>query len=242
MTTDTATPDLVTHLRWMAEGHEYFLSVLAQLSDEQLLAPSALPGWTGRHVLSHVGHNARALGRLAHWASTGHPTPMYSGPTARAGEIAVGAAWDVQRLRSFVEVEQDVLAAALDALLPYHWEREVVTAQGRHVRAAALPWMRTRELWIHATDLFEGADFSDFPPALLDELILDVQRRRHDAFGEVVRVRPTDRGLPPPGDPATPHASIEGRAADLARWLTGRGTSNVHPSDHSPLPALGPWL
>src|SRR2546428_7133315 len=80
----------------MTGGHRFFMAALAQVSDDQLSAPSALPGWTGRHILSHVGHNARAVGRLAYWAATGVPTPMYPGPTARAEEIALGAQWDAE--------------------------------------------------------------------------------------------------------------------------------------------------
>jgi len=226
----------------MTEGHRYFLARLAQVSDDELAAPSALPGWTGRHILSHVGHNARALGRLAHWAATGEPTPMYSGPTARAAEIALGARWDADRLRSFVEVEQDALAAAFEKLDAGHWATEVVTAQGRHVTAAALPWLRTREIWVHAADLHGAADFSDFPPPLLDELVADVLRFRRDAREEALRVRPTDRDATPPFDGQAPPVWIEGRTADLARWLTGRGAVNIRASGQSALPTLGPWL
>ena len=121
MTTAPVTTAFSKHLGWMTEGHRYFLSRLAQVSDDELFAPSALPGWTGRHILSHVGHNARAIGRLVHWAASGEPTPMYSRPTARAREIALGARWDPQRLRSFVEVEQDALAAALEQLDDEHF-------------------------------------------------------------------------------------------------------------------------
>src|SRR5712691_1888150 len=139
--TDRVGADLSRHLGWMTEGHRYFLARLAQVSDDELAAPSALTGWTGRHILSHVGHNARALGRLAHWAATGDPTPMYTGPTERAAEIELGAAWDAQRLRSFVEVEQDALTAALEKLDAEQWSTGIVTAQGRHVAATAIPWM-----------------------------------------------------------------------------------------------------
>src|SRR6266702_1458818 len=124
--TDRVATDLSRHLGWMTEGHRYFLARLAQASDDELSAPSALPGWTGRHVLSHVGH------------------------TARAAEIALGARWDPDRLRSFVEVEQDALIAAFEKLDVERWATEVVTAQGRHVSAASLPWLRTREVWVHA--------------------------------------------------------------------------------------------
>jgi maleylpyruvate isomerase len=226
----------------MTAGHQYFLARLAQVSDDELFAPSALPGWTGRHVLSHVGHNARAIRRLARWAVTGEPTPMYARPTSRAREIALGARWDAARLRLFVEVEQEKLTAALDRLDNDHLTTEVVTAQGRHVPAALLPWLRTRELWIHAVDLHRDADFSDFPAPLLDELIIDVLRWRRDARGEAVTVRPTDRDLPPTLDALEPQEWIEGRGADLARWLTGRGAVNLQTSNHSALPTLGAWL
>jgi maleylpyruvate isomerase len=226
----------------MTEGHRYFLATLAQVSDDELSAPSALPGWTGRHILSHVGHNARAVGRLAYWAATGQPTPMYSAATARAAEIALGARWHPRRLRSFVEVEQDELAAALERLDNEQLATEVITAQGRHVTAAALPWLRTREVWIHAVDLHRHADFSDFPSALLDELMVDVLRWRRDVGGETVRVRPSDRDLTPALDEPVPAEWIEGRAADLARWLTGRGAANLQTSNHCALPTLSAWL
>ena len=242
MTTNLVTADLSRNLGWMREGHRFFMAGLAQVSDHELLAPSALPGWTGRHILSHVGYNARAVGRLACWAATGARTPMYSGPTARAAEIARAAHWDVQRLRLFVDVEQEALTAALDKLGEEQWATEVVTAQGRRVTAATLPWLRTRELWVHAIDLYATAGFSDFPSPLLDELILDVLRRRRDANGEVVLVRPTDRDRTPLFDGPAPPVWIEGRTADLARWLTGRGAANIHTSDDSVLPTLGPWL
>src|SRR6266487_1625890 len=224
----------------MTGGHRFFMAALAQVSDDQLSAPSALPGWTGRHVLSHVGHNARAVGRLAHWAATGEPTPMYSGPSARAAEIALGARWDPDRLRSFVEVEQDALIAAFEKLDVERWATEVVTAQGRHVSAASLPWLRTREVWVHAADLHGAADFPDFPPPLLDELIADVLRFRRDAREEALQVRPTDRDITLPFDGQAPAVWIEGGSADVARWLTGRGAANIRASDQSPLPTLGP--
>jgi hypothetical protein len=62
---------------------------------------------------------------------------MYPGPAARADEIALGAQWDAQRLRSLVEVEQEALAAALEKLDIEQWATRVVTAQDRHVTAAA---------------------------------------------------------------------------------------------------------
>jgi maleylpyruvate isomerase len=167
---------------------------------------------------------------------------MYPDSCARAAEIALGARWHPQRLRSFVEVEQDELAAALVQLDNKHLATTVVTAQGRHVPAAVLPWLRTREVWIHAVDLHHDADFSDFPAALLDELIVDVLRWRRHVQGETVRVKPSDRDLALALDEQAPAQWVEGRSADLARWLTGRGAANVQTSTRSALPTLGAWL
>jgi maleylpyruvate isomerase len=230
------------HLDWMTEGHRYFLACLERLGDEELAQPTTLPGWTGRHLLSHVGHNAQALARLAHWASSGEPTPMYRSATARADEIEVGAGWPVPWLREFVQRQQDHLVTALDKLAEPSWQAEVVTAQGRTVPATTIPWLRCRELWVHASDLQGGMGFEDFPAQFVDELLLDVLSRRRLNSGLPGAVWAIDRS--PPIDPEDLGASrIEGRAAELARWLTGRGGAEaLRTSDGAPLPELSPWL
>jgi maleylpyruvate isomerase len=239
MTTPTS---LRRHLDWMTQGHRYFLARLGQTSDDQLLEPTALPGWTGRHLLSHVGHNAQALARLAHWASSGEPTPMYGNASARTDEIELGAGWAVPRLREFVVHQQDQLVAALDKIADSNWCTEVVTAQGRTVPASDIPWLRCRELWIHASDLRSGEGFEDFPAQFVDELLLDVLTRRRLNSGLAESVRATDRSEPV--DPADEGASrIEARAAELTRWLTGRGGAEaLRTSAGAPLPELSAWL
>ncbi|MFC0105942.1 maleylpyruvate isomerase family mycothiol-dependent enzyme [Kibdelosporangium aridum] len=210
-------------LRWMAQGHEYFMSCLRSIDDRRLAGPSALPGWTGSHILSHIGHNARALGRLAHWAVTGEPTPMYPNPSTRAQEIGIGAGWPVPKLREFVAEEQNRLATALDEVTGDQWRTEVVTAQGRTVPASTIPWLRSRELWIHACDLPSGGDFTAMPEDFVDALVHDVLTHRRTRQSIAVRV--------------------SGPAVDVARWLTGRGTSpRLHSANGAELPELPPWL
>src|SRR6266567_3888219 len=92
------------------------------------------------------------------------------------------------------------------------------------------------------SDVLGAADFPDFPPPLLDELIVDVLRFRRDAREEALQVRPTDRDTTPPFDGQAPPVWIEGRTADLARWLTGRGAVNIRASGQPALPSIGPWL
>ncbi len=54
---------------WMQHGTALFMSQ-TDLDDRALGEPSALPGWSRRHVLAHVAANADALGNLVRWAAT----------------------------------------------------------------------------------------------------------------------------------------------------------------------------
>jgi maleylpyruvate isomerase len=243
VSTATASDELVRRLAWMDEGYAYLAERLDLLDDERLGEPSGLAGWTRRHVIAHVGLNARALGRLVRWAATGERIPMYADGGARAAEIEQGAALPGPELRALVHTEQSRLRAALHRLDEAGWDAIVVTGQGRQVPAREVPWLRTREVWVHAVDLRAGADFPDFPADLLDALITDVAatwRRRGQPPALVVA--PTDRArewrVDVPGAPVL----VRGRADDLARWLTGRGVRDVHTSDGTPLPDLGHWL
>ncbi|MCK2244632.1 MULTISPECIES: maleylpyruvate isomerase family mycothiol-dependent enzyme [unclassified Crossiella] len=239
----SATTDQAQWQAWMDEGYVYLAQWLNMLSDKQLDEPSGLAGWTRRHVLAHVGFNARALGRLVHWAASGEATPMYADESARAAEIAHGALLPVPELRELVRTEQFRLNVALHLLEPAEWEVTVVTAQGRAVPAGTIPWLRAREVWVHAVDLQAGADFPDFPADLLDALIIDVvQTRRRREQSPALVLAPLDRDeewiIEAPGTPIR----VLGRAADLARWLTGRGVREVRSATGEPLPDLGPWL
>ncbi|TGZ12556.1 hypothetical protein DV517_66400 [Streptomyces sp. S816] len=56
------------------------------------------------------------------------------------------------------------LADGLDRLTEEHWRHEAVTAQGRTVPATELPWMRAREVCVHAVDRSTGVvTFADLP-------------------------------------------------------------------------------
>lgn len=179
---------------WMDHGTKLFLGAVAGLDEASFDAPTALPGWTRRHVVAHVHFNALALRRLVSWARTGVESLMYAGPEQRAQEIETGAALPARELRRLVEWSAEDLANDLDDLTPDQWRHEVVTAQGRTVPASEVVWMRTREVAVHAVDLGTGLDFADLPDDLNAALVADAAARR----------------------------SKSGEAATLARWLTGR--------------------
>jgi len=231
---------LRTDLEVARSGSEYFGRRLAELSDADLAADSLLPGWTRAAVVAHVGYNAYALRRLCHWARTGVETPMYASTEERDAEIARGATLPPAELRRLYAESRDALDGDWRGLLDDAWQAEVRTRQGRRVRAWETAWMRAREVWIHAVDLGSGGSYRDFPAAVVDRLTRDVLvawRERDEPVGllldPVDRDRPTAVGTPGP--------TVSGSAADLAQWLTGRGSAGLE-SSTGELPELPRWL
>jgi maleylpyruvate isomerase len=182
---------------WMRQGTKLFLDATAELSDDAFDEPSGLPGWTRRHVVAHLHYNAEALRRLVSWAATGMEKPMYASAQARAEEIEQGALLPVGALRELVATSAAALEADLDALPDAGWAAEVRTAQGRLLPASQIPWLRAREVAVHAVDLRAGVTFADLPEGFVAELLVDVVRRR----------------------------AANGDGPDLAAWLTGRTES-----------------
>ena len=84
----TAARVLEAELATVRQGTAFFGRNLDELSDAELDGDSLLPGWTRRHVVAHIGYNARAISRLIEWAGTGVETPMYEFAEARNNEIA----------------------------------------------------------------------------------------------------------------------------------------------------------
>ena len=221
-------PAAPTSRAWMVEGTELFLRAMRGTSDDALAGPTALPGWTGKHLLAHVAANADALGNLVRWARTGEETPMYSSPEQRNADIADGAQRPVPDLREWVARSAKALAAGIDDLTDEQWEHEVRTAQGRLVPATEIPWMRTREVMIHAFDLSGAVGFRDMPhefhAALLDDI---VDKRSSTADGPALHLEPTDDerrwDVAGAGDPTT----VRGLLSQLAAYLSGRQANGL---------------
>ncbi len=275
----TTDPALLAALLLARRGQAYFSRTLNELGNDELDAPSLVPGWTRRHVVAHVGLNARALTRLTEWAATGVETPMYASREERDAEIAYGATLPARALRSLSAHAAVHLDVEWRDLPPEAWAFPVRTALGRTVPVSETVWMRTREVWVHAVDLDNGASFRQLPPELVDALLADVARMwgARPGGGPVPVLEPVDRpgaGVPADGSAgravtgsdgsstasggslatamrAAPTAAavpdgavrVRGRAADLARWATGRGgAALLTTADGSPVPSPPRWL
>lgn len=246
--TDNVTdPELAAGLLLARRGQAFFSRKLNELRDADFDGPSLLPGWSRRHVAVHVGLNARAICRLVSWAATGVEQPMYASPRERDEEIELGATLPVRAIRHLSDHAAVHLNVEWRDLPEIAWSAEVVTAQGRTVPVSETVWMRTREVWLHAVDLGNGADTEQFPDELADRLLDDLEavwaRKRAGDGGPVVVLEPDDRDRVV-GDAAGRANAlvVRGRTADLVRWGTGRGTSGVRTASGAPAPAAPRWL
>jgi len=234
--------DLAVTMPWMRQGTTHFLAQLDVLSDTDLREPSRLPGWTRAHLVGHLARNADALTRLALWARTRVETPMYADRQQRAAEIERSAQQPATLLRSDAVSTAQLLDRALDVLDEVTWQTTVRSAMGREIPASEIPWMRIREVWLHAIDLDAGARIADLPPGIVDILLDDVvpvlsQKPECPA----VILTPTDRGHDwRLGPHDVEYAGvIRAPAADLVGWLTGRIAGSTL-GDH--IPQLPAWL
>ena len=228
----TTDPQLVAELLQARRGTAFFARKLNELTDAELDAPSLLSGWTRRHLTAHVGYNARAIARLIEWAATGVETPMYASPEARNEEISFGATLSPIALRNLFDHSAVHLSVEWRDLSATAWTEEVRTAQGRIVPVSESIWMRTREVWVHAVDLDNGAVFSDIPPDVLRRLLTDIPAAwasRGTADGLVVLpdlrqgTRPTRSNI----ENTDGSTTVSGPLPALTRWATGRGTTGI---------------
>lgn len=232
-------------LEWLAKGTAAFEAAVHLMTDASLVRPSYLPGWSRAHIVAHLARNADALLNLLNWARTGVETPMYAGPDQRAGEIEEGARRPAAALRADLLQAVGRLAWELDGLPDTCWEATVRTARGREVPVREIPWMRVREVWVHAVDLGTGTGFDAVPREVCAALLDDVGagfRTRTDI--PPVGLRGEDGGrtwlLGVPGTAET--VSVTADLPSLAAYATGRPVPGPLHADGGSVPALPAWL
>jgi maleylpyruvate isomerase len=223
-------------LDWWRRGEEHLATALGRLTDEEFAAPSLLPGWDRRRLLAHLARNADALVNLLTWARTGTETPMYPSPESRDAGIAEAAGLPPAVLRTELMAATGRLTDAVRAMPADAWSAQVRTAQGRPVPATEVPWMRSREVWVHAVDLDAGVDFVDVPEDVLAAVVDDVFR-----MWEVRDQAPDLAVFAGDREWGTGSLAVAGTLPDVAGWLTGR-TSGAALQADGPLPTLAAWL
>lgn len=242
----TTDPELLAALLQARRGTAFFARKLNELSDAELDGDSLLPGWTRRHITAHIGYNARAIARLVEWAATGVETPMYASTGVRNHEIDFGATLSPIALRNLFDHSAVHLSVEWRDLPGDAWHNRVRTIQGREVPATETVWMRSREVWMHAIDLDNGASFADIPAPVLERLLADITgawKIRGTDAGLVVKV--AGSGLSFGDTTAADPTIITGALPGVVEWAAGRGTSGVSasgPAANGTVPAAPKWI
>ena len=144
----------------VSAADDRLLRTVERMRPEQLLEPSALPGWTRGHVLTHIARNADALVNLLTGARTGTPVPMYPSMEAREQAIEAGARRPLDEQLADLRATAQRFAAAAAAVPDPAWTVEVPHRTGAFP-AWKVPQKRYGELEYHHVDL--GLD--DYTPA-----------------------------------------------------------------------------
>ena len=124
----------------------------------------------------------------------------------------------------------------------------MVTAQGRTVPASETPWMRAREVMVHAVDLGTRRHLrATSRPTSWWRCATTSSRKRSAAAGSpsagpALAVEATDTpsrwDIAGVGEPVL----VEGTLAAVAAYLSGRSADGVPHSGADPVPELPAWL
>jgi maleylpyruvate isomerase len=237
---DTDTDSDLPHFEETILATTRYLAALEDLTDDDVRARSALPGWTRGHVITHLSRNADALSRVLHGAQDGTGATMYDSDEQRDADIEAGAARSIEELREDASASWGRLLQAENEIHDAHLDGTFSRTPG----AAPLPVravgrLRRTEVEVHHADLLIGYTARDWPEAFSRDL---VKRRQHElADGPSMVLSSTDvDGLWKFGEGQGPE--IEGALGDLAWWLVGRGDGTGLVSSTGELPRLGKWI
>lgn len=237
---DTDTQDLLPHFEETVLATTRYLAALEGLTDDDVRAPSLLPGWTRGHVITHVSRNADALARVLRAAEAGVEATMYDTAEQRDADIEAGAG------RSAAELVEDA-SASWGRLLQAENEIHDSHLDGTFARvsgAMAVPvrkvgLMRRVEVEVHHADLGIGYTAADWPEDFTRRLIARRQKELADGPSMVLSSTDVD-GLWKLGPGQGPE--VTGTLADLAWWLIGRGDGSGLESSSGELPRLERWI
>ncbi|MGY2742952.1 maleylpyruvate isomerase family mycothiol-dependent enzyme [Pseudarthrobacter sp. O4] len=215
--------------------------ITAELTDQGVLAPSELPGWTRGHVLAHVAGIANAMARQLEFAARGESIELYDGGfEGRTRAIDMAAGHGIEEHRADVEAALERALRAFGALDAAGWQAPITYRGGVVFDGGLALW---RELVIHATDLGTGRGPETWSRPFCEHLF-DFLAARVPA-GERLVLQPL--GLPPVAIGSGGKSTvINGMLTDIAAWLAGRNPTlgslrATAAADGVDLPELLPW-
>jgi maleylpyruvate isomerase len=190
------------------EEHRRLLDALDALIEADSLdmaAPSALPGWTCGHVLTHITNSGDGHAGIFDAAAEGRIAQQYPGGVeGRAADIEAGstrpAAEQLESLRqSIANLEERWDASG--------WQGSGIGPAGE-IALEDLPFFRIREVAIHHVDLDIGYTFADLPSEY--------------ARVELWRMEMLWKARQPMGMTALPAPALQAPPDVRLAWLMGR--------------------
>lgn len=183
-------------LSWARRGTAYFARLLNGLDAVALDGPSRVQGWTRRHLVAHVSYNARAFAQMAGAIRAGQPSLLYPSAEDREAEISRGATLPDRALRHLFQHCEVHLNVEWRDLTDTGWEASGTDLSGRPLPVRSTPWLRARELWVHALDLDAGARVRDMPLDFAEVLAEGVERKAGQTAFDVVEAHHGHGHLP----------------------------------------------
>ncbi len=236
--TAPAPADLLAELHKAADAVS---STAAKFTDEDVNAPSALPGWTRGHVLAHLAGISNAMARQLEYAARGATVELYDGgQDGRTKDIEMAAGHNADAHRAEVQAGLDRALAAFDSLeANSSWQTPISYRGGVVFDGGLALW---RELMIHTADLGAGLGPETWSRKFCEHLFDFLAARVPP--GEKLVLQPL--GLPPVTLGGGRSTVISGMITDIAAWLAGREPSlgSLRASaaaDGVDLPELLPW-
>jgi maleylpyruvate isomerase len=222
------------------DATDRLLASARSMSDDDVGAPSLLPGWSRGHVLAHLARNADALANLLVGAAVGEMRSAYPSREARNADIEAGSRRPIKEQLVDLEASHRRFADAVAAVPPSRWDFVHAAALGGNpLPTKAVLEARLREVAIHHIDLDAGYGTADWPPDFALR-ILTSALPRFDGRDFRCTLRPSDNDtvLPVNGGSGV---GVSGPTHALAGWLLGRAGGASLAVSGGQLPTPPPW-
>jgi maleylpyruvate isomerase len=182
------------------------------IPEDELQAPSLLPGWSRARVLAHLARGADAMRNLLIGARSGQDRAAYASAEALGADIERTAAISARELAADVADSAMALRTIARQLPDQAWEARVQVPGMAPFPAAELLTRRLVEVELHHCDLATGYTAADWPEVFAAmELAEPMRSQREDrlgyqpgsAAGGVFRRHPTAAWKPGKGLPGS---------------------------------------
>jgi maleylpyruvate isomerase len=149
-------------------AHRRVIATASAIDDATARRPSALPGWSVGHVLTHIARNADGLTRRLGGVLRGEDIPRYpEGMAGRDRDIELGAGRPAAELAADVADSAHRLEEIWSRLAEAGWPNDHFLGNDNFPPSGS-PLRRLREVEVHHVDLGLGYTPADWPDLYLD--------------------------------------------------------------------------